>query len=205
MKIIGIVGSPREKGNSFYLINEALKGAEENEPSIEKEIIQLALVNIEPCRACESCANEPYECVNNNDDFKSVLEKMKNADGILLASPRYGPLGAMPSRMQALLERLMNVSYLPTHNNPDFVAPLNGKPCGLLAVSVEGRQNTMPLLHTLEQYALAFHMCVIHASEWPWVGVCGKGNEKGDVLKDSHAMKNAKKLGRLLVQELNGK
>ena len=59
-------------------------------------------------------------------------------------------------------------------------------------LSAEGRQNTLPVLHSLEQYALAFHMCVIHASEWPWVGVCGKGNEKGDVLKDSHAMKNAK-------------
>ncbi|MCW4043824.1 MAG: flavodoxin family protein [Candidatus Bathyarchaeota archaeon] len=205
MKIIGIVGSPRKEGNSFYLIKEALKGAKENEPSIETEIIQLALVNIEPCRACERCANEPHECVNNNDDFKSVLEKMKNADKILLASPKYGPLGAMPSRMQALLERLMNVSYLPKHNNPYFVAPLSNKPCGLLAVSAEGRQNTLPVLHNLEQYALAFHMCVIHALEWPWVGVCGKGNEKGDVLKDSHAMKNAKKLGKLLAQELNGK
>jgi multimeric flavodoxin WrbA len=200
MKIIGIVGSPREEGNSFYLINEALKGVFEAEPSIDTEIIQLALVNIEPCRACESCANEPYECINGDDDFKSVLKKMRNADGILLASPRYGPLGAMPSRMQALLERLMNVSYLPIHNNQDFLAPLNGKPCGLLAVSVEGRQNTMPLLHTLEQYALAFHMRVIHAPVWPWVGVCGKGDEKGDVLKDNYAMSNARGLGRLLVE-----
>jgi len=205
MKIIGIVGSPREEGNSFYLINEALKGVFEAETSIETEIIQLSLVNVEPCRACESCANEPYECINGDDDFKSVLKEMRNADGILLASPRYGPLGAMPSRMQALLERLMNVSYLPTHNNPDFVAPLNGKPCGLLAVSVEGRQNTMPLLHTLEQYALAFHMKVIHAPEWPWVGVCGKGDEKGDVLKDIHAMKNAQQLGVLLVKNLKRK
>ncbi len=205
MKIIGIVGSPREEGNSFYLINEALKGVFETEPSIETEIIQLALVNIEPCRACESCANEPYKCINEDDDFKSVLEKMKNADGILLSSPRYGPLGAMPSRMQALLERLMNVSYLPTQCNPDFIAPLNGKPCGLLAVSVEGRQNTMPLLHTLEQYALAFHMRVIHAPKWPWVGVCGKGDEKGDVLKDNYAMSNAKGLSRLLVEYLKEK
>ena len=202
MKIIGIAGSPREEGNSFYLINEALKGAFEVEPSIEKEIIQLALVNIEPCRACESCAKEPYECINGDDDFKSVLKKMKNAGGILLSSPRYGPFGAMPSKIQALLERLMNVSYLPTHNNPDFVAPLNGKPCGLLAVSVEGRQNTMPLLHTLEQYALAFHMKVIHAPEWPWVGVCGKGNEKGDVLKDDYALSNARGLAKILVNEL---
>jgi multimeric flavodoxin WrbA len=202
MKIIGIVGSPREEGNSFYLINEALKGVFEAEPSIETEIIQLSLVNIDPCRACENCANEPYECINGDDDFRSVLKKMENADGILISSPRYGPLGAMPSRMQALLERLMNVSYLPKHNNPNFVAPLNGKPCGLLAVSAEGKQNTMPVLHTLEQYALAFHMRVIHAPEWPWVGVCGKGDEKGDVLKDDYALDNARGLAKKIVNEL---
>lgn len=202
MKIIGIVGSPREEGNSFHLVNETLKGVVEFEPSIETEIIQLALVNIESCRACERCANKPYGCINGDDDFKSVLEKMKKADGILLASPRYGPLGAMPSKMQALLERLINVSYLPTHNNPDFVAPLNGKPCGLLSVSAEGRQNTMPLLHALEQYALAFHMRLIHAPQWPWVGVCGKGNEQGEVLKDDYALENARGLAKILVHEL---
>ena len=201
MKIVGIVGSPRKDGNSFYLIREALKTVKEDVLPLETEIIQLGDLNIEPCRACEDCAEEPYKCVIE-DDFGLVLDKMKVADGILIASPRYGPFGACPSKMQALLERLVNVNYLPTHKNPEFVFPLKDKPCGLLAVSVEGRQNNLPVLHSLEQYVLAYRMRVIHIPEWPWVGVSGRGDEKGDVLNDNEAMKNAQQLGRLLVKNL---
>lgn len=201
MKISGIVGSPRKDGNSFYLIREALKTAKEAVLQLETEIIQLGDLNIESCRACENCAEEPYKCVIE-DDFRLVLNKMKGADGILIASPRYGPFGACPSKMQALLERLVNVNYLPTHKNSEFAFPLKDKPCGLLAVSVEGRQNNLPVLHNLEQYVLAYRMKVIHIPEWPWVGVSGRGDEKGDVLNDYEAMKNAQQLGRLLVKNL---
>ena len=99
MKIFGIVGSPRKDGNSFYLIKEALEAAKEVEPSLETKIIQLADLKIESCRACESCGKKPYRCVNEGDDFGLALDEMEQADGILIASPRYGPFGASPSRM----------------------------------------------------------------------------------------------------------
>lgn len=204
MKILGIVGSPRKDGNSFYLIRQALKTAKEAEIQLKTEIVQLSDLRIESCRACESCAERPYKCIID-DDFRFVLVKMKDADGILIASPRYGPFGACPSKMQALLERLTNVNYLPTHKNPEFVFPLKDKPCGLLVVSAEGRQNNLPVLHSLEQYVLAYRMRVMHIPEWPWVGVSGRGNEKGDVLNDNEAMKGAQQLGRLLVEDLRKK
>lgn len=201
MRLLGLVGSPRKSGNSYYLVREAVKAAKEAEPTVDTEIREIAELDIESCRACESCAEKPYRCIIK-DDFRFILDKMKKADGILIASPRYGPLGVCPSKMQALLERLININYLPTKNNPDFNYPLEGKPCGLMAVSVEGRQNNMPLLHNLEQYALAYRLSVIHTSEWPWVGVSGKGNNKGDVLKDKEAIRNAKNLGSLLIKDI---
>lgn len=204
MKVLGIVGSPRKEGNSFCLVQRALEGAKEEDPLVETEIIQLADLRIEPCRACESCAEEPFKCVTK-DDFEVVFEEMKRADGILLASPRYGPFGASPSKLQALLERLINVNVLPANTNPDFVFPLQGKPCGLLAVSVEGRQNNLPVLHSLEQYILAYRMKPVHTKLWPFIGVSGKGNEKGDVLKDAEAMKNTKVLGVLLVKTIKNR
>jgi multimeric flavodoxin WrbA len=107
------------------------------------------------------CGQEPYRCIIDDDDFGHVLGTMKASDGIIIAAPRYGPFGVCSSRMQAVLERLMNVSYLPIHTDPAFVKPLHGKPCGLLAVSVEGRQNNLPVLHSLEQYVLALGMQVV--------------------------------------------
>lgn len=201
MRILGIAGSPRKDGNSFYLIRVALRAAKGVEASLKTEILQLSNLNLESCRACESCSRKPYSCVLV-DDFAMVLAKMKEANGILLASPRYGPFGASPSKMQALMERLVNVNYLPLQENPGFVLPLRDKPCGLMAVSVEGRQNNLPVLHSLEQYALSYHMRVIHIPRWPWVGVSGRGNQKGDVLKDEEALGNAQELGRLLVEDV---
>ena len=204
MKLLGVVGSPRKNGNSFYLVQKALDGARERDPFAETETVQLADLRIEPCRACESCAKEPFKCVIE-DDFETIFEKMKSADGILLASPRYGPFGASPSKMQALLERLVNINYLPASTNSSFIFPLQDKPCGLLAVSVEGRQNNLPVLHSLEQYVLAWRMQPVHTKLWPFVGVSGRGNEKRDVLKDAEAMRNAKVLGALLVEAIKNK
>lgn len=199
MKIIGIVGSPRPKGNSYHLICEALSAAAEEADSVEAQCLNLADFVISPCRACENCGRPPFRCVLD-DDFGQVLDRLTEADGLLLASPRYGPFGASPARLQALLERLMNVSFLPKHADSDFVPPLHDKPCGLLAVSVEGGQNNLPVLHSLEQYALAYGMRVVHARHWPFVGVSGKGNAEGDVLQHTEAMENARELGRLVAR-----
>lgn len=202
MKIVGIVGSPRRKGNTYYLINEALSAAAMQVTSLDTECLKLADFAISPCRACESCGQPPFVCVQE-DDFGEILDRLIEADGLLLASPRYGPFGASPSRLQALLERLINVSYLPTHTKPGFVPPLDNKPCGLLAVSAEGGQNNLPVLHSLEQYALAYGMRVIHSRHWPYVGVSGKGNAEGDVLEDNQAIENARELGRLVAHSLS--
>jgi len=72
MKLLGIVGSPRKDGNSFYLMQRALEGAKEEELLAKTKIVQLADLRIEPCRACESCAKEPFQCVIQ-DDFEKVF------------------------------------------------------------------------------------------------------------------------------------
>ncbi len=199
VKLIGIVGSPRPGGNSYHLVREALSAAAKEVGSVEGECLKLADFRISPCRACESCGKPPFRCVLD-DDFRVLLDRLSEADAILLASPRYGPFGASPSGLQALLERLMNVSFLPKHANSAFVPPLRGKPCGLLAVSAEGGQNNLPVLHSLEQYALAYGMHVVHTDRWPYVGVSGKGNAEGDVLQHAEAIENARELGRRVAR-----
>jgi hypothetical protein len=57
-------------------------------------------------------------------------------------------------------------------------------------------------LHVSEQYTLLHRIRVIHTPAWPWVGVTGRGNEKGDVLNDKDAMEHAATLGRLLAEDL---
>lgn len=71
MRILGIVGSNRKKGNSYLLLKEMFR----NLPEIEMKIIQIAELNIKPCRLCfKVCAKEPYQCIIK-DDFEMLLGK----------------------------------------------------------------------------------------------------------------------------------
>jgi len=86
MKILLISSSPRkEKSQTFALAREVLKGCSD---SIESEIIHLCDKKIEFCRHCEACHKKIMNCPIK-DDAGVILNKMLEADGILLASPNY--------------------------------------------------------------------------------------------------------------------
>jgi multimeric flavodoxin WrbA len=78
VKIIGIVGSPRTEGNTSYLVETALKSAEE--AGANTEIINLGSANLEPCVACDIC-KATGECAIY-DDMPDIIEKLIGADAI---------------------------------------------------------------------------------------------------------------------------
>lgn len=85
MKIIGITASPHEKGNTATLVNKSLEAVAAK--GAETELIDIAKMNINPCKGCNYCkAND--KCVQK-DDFDKVMEKFVAADGILMGSPVY--------------------------------------------------------------------------------------------------------------------
>lgn len=83
MKILGICGSPRRRGNTAVLLKEALKGAQETGAEVEE--IVLRDKTISPCLEIYGCKTDG-QCVIK-DDFQEVAEKMIQADAIILASP----------------------------------------------------------------------------------------------------------------------
>jgi multimeric flavodoxin WrbA len=99
MKVIGIVGSPRPKGNTEYLVNEALNVLKTE--GFEVEMIKLSEKIVAPCEACEACS-ELKNC-KIEDDFQEIFEKMEEADGIIIGSPVY--FGSATPHMMALLDR----------------------------------------------------------------------------------------------------
>jgi multimeric flavodoxin WrbA len=99
MKVVAIVGSPRKHGNTEILASHTLKAIAEE--GIETELIPLAGKEINPCDACMAC-EDSGECIIE-DDFLPVLNKMIEADGIILASPVY--FGSCSALLKALMER----------------------------------------------------------------------------------------------------
>ena len=110
--ILIISSSPRKDGNSDTLCNEFLRGATEAGHTAEK--IFLKDKNIEYCRACGYCYSNKT-CIIN-DDMKDLLNKLKNADVIVLASPLY--FYSIPAQMKVFIDRLC--SGYATIKNKEF-------------------------------------------------------------------------------------
>ena len=101
MKVLAISSSPRKGGNSDVLCDKFLKGAAENGNEVQK--IRLAEKKIAPCAACYGCT-ENHICVRK-DDMAEVLDALKAADVIALASPVY--FYSVCAQMKVMIDRCL--------------------------------------------------------------------------------------------------
>lgn len=85
-KVLILSGSPRKRGNSDLLCDEFMRGASESGNIVEK--IWIPGKKIGYCRACYYCKDHAGECCIK-DDMADVLQKMLDADVLVLASPVY--------------------------------------------------------------------------------------------------------------------
>lgn len=98
-KVLILSGSPRRNGNSDILCDEFMKGALEKGNNVEK--IRVAEKNIGYCRACYGCRGTDV-CVIK-DDMAEILEKMIEADVLVLASPVY--FYSIDAQLKTLIDR----------------------------------------------------------------------------------------------------
>ena len=104
-KIVAINCSPRTAWNTATLVREAAKGAEGE--GAEVRIIDLyKLEKFSGCVSCFGCKlpDNLGKCICK-DGLASVLEEIRNADGLIIGSPNY--LGDMTAGFRALYERLI--------------------------------------------------------------------------------------------------
>jgi multimeric flavodoxin WrbA len=106
LKVLGIMGSPRIKGNADLLLDEALRGAQESGAEVEKIIVDK--LKIAPCREYYGCLNDG-NCVIR-DDMDDIFPKILGADAVIVATPIFfytvsAQLMLLISRCQALWAR----------------------------------------------------------------------------------------------------
>jgi len=106
MKILAIHGSPRTlRSITRQLAQFVLEGAAE--AGAETEMIDLCDLKITPCTACEGCSFNGI-CVFE-DDMPALVERMKEADGIVFASPVY--IDNVSGQMKIFFDRLADAIH----------------------------------------------------------------------------------------------
>lgn len=102
--VLGIGASPRKDGNSAFLLEHALQGANEAYPS---EVTTLAWgfpgKTIAHCNACDACNRNGGHCIVE-DDFQDLVDLWIDADVVIYSSPVYHM--ALPSRLRAFMDRM---------------------------------------------------------------------------------------------------
>lgn len=106
MKILAIHGSPRTlRSTTRQLVSLVLTGAAE--AGAETEMVDLCDLRITPCTACEGCSFNGI-CVFD-DDMPALVERMKDADGIIFASPVY--IDNVSGQMKVFFDRLADAIH----------------------------------------------------------------------------------------------
>ncbi len=104
MKIVVLTGSPRKNGNSAYLAEQFIKGAEEQGHEIFR--FDCAFKQVEPCRACNRCGmNGP--CILN-DDFQELRQHLVEADMVVFATPMY--YFGVSAQMKRVIDRFYAIN-----------------------------------------------------------------------------------------------
>lgn len=100
-RVLIISSTPRVGGNSEILCKEFKRGAEESGNFVY--MISLRDMNLHNCIGCGLCnANDHTSCFQK-DDMEDILQKMIDADIIVLATPVY--FYAMSSQMKMFIDR----------------------------------------------------------------------------------------------------
>ena len=107
VRVLGIVGSPRQGGNTDILVDEILRGAKD--AGAETEKVMLGDLAIAPCQACGAC-RESGQCVQT-DDMEELLGKMKSSAVWVLGTPVYwwGP----SAQLKAFVDRWFAKGFEP--------------------------------------------------------------------------------------------
>ncbi len=190
MKVVAFNGSPRKEGNTASLIKHVL--AELDKEGIETEIVQIGGKSVHGCTACSKCfENIDRRCVIDNDIVNECIEKMLEADGIILASPTY--FADLTPELKALIDRA------------GFVAKANSEmfryKVGAAVVAVR-RAGSIHVFDSINHFFTISQMIIPGSSYWNM----GIGRAEGDVEKDDEGIQTMQILGQnmaWLLKKLN--
>ncbi|MDG6218916.1 MAG: flavodoxin family protein [Candidatus Thermoplasmatota archaeon] len=179
MKAIAINGSARKDGNTAILIKEVFSILEKE--NIRCELIQLANEHIHGCKACDQCYKiKDNTCIQKDDIVNQCIQKMIQADAIILGSPTY--FSNITPEIKALIDRAGRVGRA---NDNLFKHKIGA------AIIAVRRAGGIHAFNSINHFFLIEEMIIPGSTYWN----IGIGTDIGDVREDEQGLKNMRNLG----------
>ena len=177
MKVLMINGSPRKDGNTARALKE-IAGTLKAE-GVESEIFWLGVKPVRGCIACGQCSAKGLgRCAFDDDAANRIIEKLADADGIILGSPTY--YGQPNGALLAVWQRVCFAGG----------AVVRGKPAANVAICRRGGSTA-----AFQTMNMPFEMlnCPLVTSQYWNVAF---GREPGECAQDAEGMQTMRTLAR---------
>ena len=179
MNVIAINGSPKAEGNTYHGLKIVCDSLETE--GISTEIIQVGDKNIRGCLACGACARNQNEKCIIDDDVNPIIQKLKNADGIIIGSPVY--YSSISGTMKCFLDRTF---YAASANGGLFRHKVGA------SVAVSRRSGEVATFDHLNHYFTIGQMFIASSSYWNVI----HGRLPGEAIQDEEGVQTMRVLGK---------
>ncbi len=175
-KVLLINGSPHEKGNTYFTLNEAAKAL--SEQGFMTEIVWIGTKPVRGCISCGGCVRAgDGHCVFNDDLCNEVIDKINEAHGLIVGSPVY--YGTPTGSVINLLHRMLFAG-----------AKVAGKPAAAVTVCRRGGATA-----AFQMLQMPFQMCnmpLVTSQYWN----IAYGREPGEVRLDAEGMQTMRTMAQ---------
>ncbi len=178
MRILAICGSPRE-GNTEFMLRTLLDSAKEQ--GAETELILLSKIKLFPCIGCDICFNDGEPCPLE-DDFPAIVEKLKQADIIVLGSPNYF------RNVSGIMKNFMDRT-----NSLFFHGDLDGKKAVLVSVGGQDESETLYCENAMREFCRIHKMIVDHK-------IIAQADAPGQIKENNKTIARLVEMGKEIVK-----
>ncbi len=195
MKIVAVLGSPRLNGNSALIAGCFLETA--RHLGAETRSFALNTLSYRGCQACRACKKHSEFCILK-DDLSEVLQAVREADVIVLASPVY--YGDVTGQMKLFIDRtycFLTPDYI-TNPNRSRLLPGKTRVFALTQGMADesGFADVFPRYSEMMKFNGIEHVHLIRA--------CGL-SKRDDVLQRQDVLKQAEDLANQMMIQYIGR
>ena len=190
VKVLAFMGSPRKKGNVDTILDEIIKGVNDNNVEVKK--YYLNDMNIKGCQGCLYCRKVPT-CAFK-DDMIDIYKDIKSAEYIIIGSPVY--ICRVSAQTKLLLDRL----YPLTEINKSKHTPRFGQKKLIMVYT-----QAAPVSFLFKKYFkyTSKHLKGMGLNHYKTI-VATKAFERNSTKKNFKVLRKAYKLGMKIAIDING-